>query len=217
MGVLDAGEPVLRVTLAELFLAIDGPTIKALAIGIDPRITRIVQRTHSGRCGQRLEDHLLAVAESGWEEQAFPGERLDGLRGRPGPGERLEEVGDHLADLGVRVEDYIANLIIDEAGRQGAAIFTAAHLVEDTAAQSSFDDMQLGFAHCALEPEQKAIIKVGRVVHTIFVEDDLRRHHQGLLRRRRGHHRANRSRRRRADGHAQRSASHDQGLAPVPR
>jgi hypothetical protein len=41
----------------------------------------IVQRTHGGRCGQRLEDHLLPVALSGWEEQPFPGERLDGLRG----------------------------------------------------------------------------------------------------------------------------------------
>ena len=81
MCVRDAGEPILRVTLAELFLAIGGPAIKALAIGIDPRIARIVQRTHGGRCGQRLEDHLLPVAQSGWEEQPFPSECLDGLRG----------------------------------------------------------------------------------------------------------------------------------------
>lgn len=80
-------------------------------------------------------------------------------------------MSDRLADLGVRVEDYVADLIIDEAGWQRAMIFAAAHLVEDAATQSGSDDMQLSFAHRALEPEQQAVVEVSWVVYTIFVED----------------------------------------------
>src|SRR5690606_35384935 len=58
------------------------------------------------------------------------------------------------------------------AGWEGAAIFAAAHLVEDAAPQSGFDDMQLSFAHRALEPEQQAVVEVGWVVHAILVENE---------------------------------------------
>lgn len=112
----------------------DGPAVKTLAIGIDTRVARIVQRAHGGRCGQRLEDDLFPIAESRWEEKALPGEHLDGLRGRSHPRECLEEVGDQLPDLGIRIKNNVAELIIDEAGWQRTPIFTAAHRVEDSAA-----------------------------------------------------------------------------------
>ena len=53
-------------------------------------------------------------------------------------------MGYQLPDLGVGIEDHIAQLIVDE----------------------------LGFAHRALEPEQQAIVEVGWIVHAIFVEDE---------------------------------------------
>lgn len=117
-----------------------------------------------------------------WKTTCLPLRRREG-KSRPSlvnvltvcvadPRERFEEVGDHLPDLSVRIENDIANLVIDKAGRKRTTVFTAAYLVEDPAAQSGLDDMQFSFAHRALEPEQQAIVEVGRVVHAVFIEDE---------------------------------------------
>ena len=49
--------------------------------------------------------------------------------------------------------------------------FAPARLVDDAAAQASSQDVQLGFAHCPLEPKQQPVVEVRRVVDSILVEN----------------------------------------------
>src|SRR5205823_13091833 len=51
------------------------------------------------------------------------------------------------------------------------SILAASHLIEDSAAQSGFEDVKLGFAHCSFETEQQTVVEVCRFVDPILVED----------------------------------------------
>jgi hypothetical protein len=46
--------------------------------------------------------------------------------------------------------------------------FAPLSLAQDPATQASFKHMQFGFAHRAFEPEQKPVVKMGRIVKPIF-------------------------------------------------
>ena len=49
--------------------------------------------------------------------------------------------------------------------------FTAARFVQQAATHAGLHHMQFGFAHGAFEPEQKPVVKMGRIIESIFVED----------------------------------------------
>jgi hypothetical protein len=59
----------------------------------------------------------------------------------------LEEQSDTILNLLIRVQHDTVLLIIDEANRQTTAQFSAARLVEQTAAHASAKHMQLSFTH----------------------------------------------------------------------
>jgi hypothetical protein len=96
---------------------------------------------------------------------------LHRLTGGTDARERLEEVVDGFPDLRVGVEYDVAGLVIDQARGQRTPILAAPHLVEDAAAQSGFEDVQLGLTHRAFETEQEPIVEARRIVDTILIED----------------------------------------------
>ena len=57
----------------------------------------------------------------------------------------------------------------DQSDRQAAAEFSARRLVADAAVEASTKDMELRFAHRALQAEQEAIVEQRRVIHAVRV------------------------------------------------
>ena len=153
------------------FVPLGAAPIASAAVGVGAGVAGVVQRADRRRRGERTEDHEIAVAQSGRKAQALVSEHLDHLTGRAHAREGLEEVGDRLPDLRVGVEDDVAGRVVDKARGQRAAILAAPDLVEDPAAQSRLEDVQLGLAHRSLQPEQQAVVEVRWIVHAILVED----------------------------------------------
>jgi hypothetical protein len=52
------------------------------------------------------------------------------------------------------------------------ARFATTRLVELAAAHARLEDVQLGFAHGAFEPEQQAIIEACRIIDAVLIEDE---------------------------------------------
>ena len=59
----------------------------------------------------------------------------------------------------------------DEADRQAAAQFAARGLVANAAVEPRAQDVQLGFAHGALEAEHQAVVEQGGVIDAVGVGD----------------------------------------------
>ena len=171
MGIRDAGEPVIALTLPEHLSPIGGSPVRPPAIDVGACITWIVQSPDRGRYGQRLENRLLLITVAGWKTKSLAPERLDRLAGGPNPRERLEKVGDRLPDMRVGIERHVAGLIVCKSGWQRTAILAAAHLVQDPSPQPGFDDMKFGLAHCSLEAKQKPVVEAGWIVDAVFIED----------------------------------------------
>lgn len=67
--------------------------------------------------------------------------------------------------------DLTIGLAPDKADWQSSAQFTARRLAANAAVEAGPQDMQLGFAHGALEPEQKAIVEKGGMIDAVGVAD----------------------------------------------
>ena len=67
--------------------------------------------------------------------------------------------------------DLTIGLAPDKADWQSSAQFTARRLAANAAVEAGPQDMQLGFAHGALEPEQEAIIEEGGMIDAVGVAD----------------------------------------------
>src|SRR5208283_1399278 len=105
------------------------------------------------RGSQRVENRCLAKVTARREQNAFLAEHLDRLACRPHSYEGLEKMGNRLPNLGVSVEDHIAGIVVHETSGQDALILAALYLVENAAAQSRLQYMQLGFAHRPFEAQ----------------------------------------------------------------
>ena len=91
-------------------------------------------------------------------------------------GARLGEARENIADGGddglVGMEaDLAVGLAPDKADRQPSAQLTARRLVANAAVEAGSQDMQLGFAHGALEPEQEAVVEEGGMIDAVGVAD----------------------------------------------
>src|SRR5271157_6080763 len=87
-------------------------------------------------------------------------------------GEAREDVADGGDDGLVGVEaDLAIGLAPDKANRQASAQFATRRLVANAAVEAGPQDMQLGFAHGPLEPEQEAIVEEGGMIDAVGVAD----------------------------------------------
>ena len=75
-----------------------------------------------------------------------------------------------MGDRLVRVEADLAVLVApDQPDRQATAQLAARGLVADAAVQASAQDVELGLAHRALQPQHQAIVEHARVIDAILV------------------------------------------------
>lgn len=109
-----------------------------------------------------------------WELQALLPEKADGLDGASGPLEHLEDQPNGALHLGVGIEADCTVSSIDQSDRWPHLQLAAPGLVELTTTHARFENMQFGLAHGAFEAEQEAIIEAGRIIDTVFVENERR-------------------------------------------
>ena len=168
----DASKPIVARALLLRLLPVDRSPVHTLAVRVGAGVPWVAQRPHRGRCRERTEDHARGGgAEPRGEAEAFVSKRLDRLVRRAGPGEGLEEVRDRFPHLRIRIEHNGAALVVDHAGGKDASVLAAPDLVQDPAAQSRLQDVQLCLAHRSLEAEKEPVVGVRRLVHAILVED----------------------------------------------
>jgi hypothetical protein len=67
--------------------------------------------------------------------------------------------------------DFAIGVAPDQSDRQAAPQFPARCLVADPAVEASAKDIELRFAHRALQPQQEAIIEQRRVINPVRVAD----------------------------------------------
>src|SRR5262249_50504823 len=84
------------------------------------------------------------------------------------------ELGKDLADGGadgfIRVETNLAVLLApDKADGQAAPEFPARRLIPNAAIEARAQNVQLCFAHCALQPQQQSVIEHRRVIEAVAI------------------------------------------------
>ena len=114
MSIRNASEPVAVLALSlDRLLAVDGPPVLPASVRVGSRISRIVQRAHRRRCGQRPEDDRVADAESRWKVKPFVPKHLHRLACRAHARKGFEEIGNRFPDLCVGVEHDVAGFVVD--------------------------------------------------------------------------------------------------------
>ena len=98
-------------------------------------------------------------------------ELLDHRRGRAQAAERRKDLIHGLAHLGVGGQNDPIQIVVGKAGRQGHLQLAAPGFVQNALLQTTFQDMQFGFAHRAFEAQQQTIVESGRIVQTVLIED----------------------------------------------
>ena len=83
--------------------------------------------------------------------------------------ELVEDQAHHLLDLLVGVEGQASSRLADIADRRVVEQLAAAGLVQPPLVHPGAEEVQLGLAHDALEPQEQAVVEVGRVVEPIVV------------------------------------------------
>src|SRR3974377_168979 len=117
--------------------------------------------------------HGVALVGSGVdtsrELQTLLGEELHGGHRRTSPTECFKQHPYGLLNLLVGIDHELAIYVIDKAHCRPNKQLSAPSFVSDSALQSGAQYVQFGLAHGALQPQQKAVIEVRRIVDTSFV------------------------------------------------
>ena len=93
-------------------------------------------------------------------------------RAEPSSAKRSKTQRIALPDGLVGMKQYLAVVLTpNEAGGQSAAQFASSRLVANAAFEARADDVQLGLAHGALEPEQQSVIEPGRMIDAVGIAD----------------------------------------------
>ena len=73
--------------------------------------------------------------------------------------------------LGVRVDDGVALVVVDEADRQRETQLASLGRGPLGSLEPPGQEVQLGFGHGALQAEQEPVVEVGQVVDAVGVDD----------------------------------------------
>lgn len=103
--------------------------------------------------------------------------------GRAPLAEGIEQKPHRVLDLSVGIEHGPRVRGVDQPDRQQHLELAAARVVENAALQPRLQDVQFGLAHRALQPEQHAIVAIGRIVDAVLVHDERARQAANLRRR----------------------------------
>ena len=122
---------------------------------------------------QRIGPGMASGRSLQRKRQAFGAEPEPDPACRAELGEALEDRADGAGDglIGME-EDFTILFSPNEADRQTATQFPASGLVADAAVEPGANDVQLRFAHRALEAEQQAIVEQRRMIDAVVVADE---------------------------------------------
>ena len=85
--------------------------------------------------------------------------------------EQIEYKTDRRLRLPVGIKRHLARGMTHVAHRHGLTQFAPSRLGFAARQHPRLQDMQFGFRHCSLQPQQQAIVVVGRIIHPIGVGD----------------------------------------------
>ena len=107
------------------------------------------------------------------EGQAVGAERQPDATDRAELREACEDHADRPCDRFIGMEAYLAVLVApDEPHGKTAPQLAAGSFVANAAEQASAQDMQLGLAHGALQPEQQPVVEHRRVIDAVGIADE---------------------------------------------
>ena len=140
----------------------------AVVAGIDRMMQQILERLPVGAAPFQLAPIGPGV---GPDRQADP--VMDQVAQQPVQGplaiELVEDQAHHLLNLLVGVQRQAARRLADIADRRVVEQLAAAGLAQPPLVHPGAEEVQLGLAHDALEPQEQAVVEVGRVVQPIVV------------------------------------------------
>ena len=146
--------------LAHDALVVDIALVAALAVGIGARVDGIGEHMVDGGVGRAAPTDLARRADLRGEGEVLAAQPEPDAADRAEFGEAIEDGADRAGDRFVGMEaDLAIGVAPDQAHRQTAAQLAARGLVADAAVEASAQDVQLGFAHGAFEPQHQAIVE----------------------------------------------------------
>src|SRR5436309_8264958 len=177
MMVGDENGPLIEGKMTHSFLdgsvCIDVAFTAGLAVGIRASIHRIGQDVVNGGVSGSDPANLSLRPILQREGQSFGAEPKPDPARRAELGEALEDRVNRSGHGGIGMEENFAvGFTPDKTNGQAAAQLTASRLVADATFQPGADDVQLCFAHGALEAEEQTIIEQRRMINTIVVTDE---------------------------------------------
>src|SRR4051794_1073039 len=93
-------------------------------------------------------------------------------KGRAGALKCRKDQLETLPNLFVRVENYAPDRVISQTNRQVHLKLSTFSFVECTTAQTSAQQMQLCLTHRSFQTEQQPIVKMCRIIESVFIEDE---------------------------------------------
>ena len=136
---------------------VDVGDLAATAVEVRAGVARVVQHEQRLVVAQRLPVQLAGVRPAGGvsagELQPLSGERFHDGAGRAGRLERPEQVVDRLVHAGVGIERHVVNGVIDEPDGQAHGELPTPGLRQQPALQPGADEVQLGLADRAFQPQ----------------------------------------------------------------
>ena len=139
------------------------------------RIARITQHFEHGTVLQRHPMDLASMStcvDAAREEQPLVAKILHRGPGGPRPFEGGKQQTDGVLDLGIGIEDDGLVLRVGQTDRQRHFQCCTRSFVKNPALQACLEHMKLGLRHGSLQPEQQTVVKGGRIVEAIFIQNE---------------------------------------------
>src|SRR5262249_13935402 len=143
---------------------IEDDLVAASAIDVSAGVDRVGEHLVDGGVARLDPSDLAALMHLQWEFESLRAEPQPYAPGRAGLGELGTDVSDRGADGCIRLETNLAPLLAPEkANRQPTPEFAARRLVANAAIEARAQNVQLCFAHGALQPQQQPVILITAV------------------------------------------------------
>src|SRR5499433_2984994 len=151
---------------------IEDDVVAGSAIDVSAGVDRVGEHLVDGGVARLDPSDLAALMHLQWEFEPLRAEPQPYAPGRAGLGELGKDLADGGADGFIRVKTNLALLLApEEADRQATPQFAARRLVANAAIEARAQNVQLCFAHGALQPQQQPVIEHRRVIEAVAIAD----------------------------------------------
>src|SRR5499433_1041468 len=151
---------------------IEDDLVAGSSIDISAGIDGVGEHVVDGGVARLDPSDLAALMHLQREFEPLRAEPQPYAPGRAGLGELGKDLADRGADGFIRVKTNLALLLApEEANRQATPEFAARRLVANAAIEARAQNVQLCFAHGALQPQQQPVIEHRRVIEAVAIAD----------------------------------------------